>query len=290
MEFLLEIMTEELPSSHVRSALSQLLEKFSQEFQAARIGINKIRALGTCRRLVLVAELEPGQPDEEELITGPPRQVAIQADGSYSPAAFGFARSQGLTVDRLEVIKTAKGEYLGFRRLKKGKPTQEIIAEKIPEIISSLSFPKNMRWGEKSFRFSRPLKNLLCLFNNQVVAVEFEGLKATDFTYGHFIHSPEPLRVSSFDDYVRVLKEHFVLIDPDERKQSIQQQFREKLAGIKAEVYQDEGLLERLLWNVEYPLVIMGGFPEKYLELPLEVLSTAMREGQKLFSVVRGKK
>lgn len=290
MEFLLELMTEELPSSHVRSALSQLEEKFIQELQSARIGIRSLKTLGTCRRLVVTADLEADQPDEEEVVTGPPKQVAVQADGTFTASAFGFAKAQGLTVDQLEVIKTAKGEYLGFKRLKKGKPTAEVIQERLPFILSSLSFPKNMRWGEKTFRFSRPIKNLLCLFDGRVIPLEFEGLESSNLTYGHFIHAPEPLRVLGFEDYLHLLREHFVLIDPEERKQIILKQFGEKLSLLKAEVYPDEGLLTRLLWNVEFPLVIMGGFPEKYLELPLEVLSTAMREGQKLFSVVKDKK
>lgn len=290
MELLLEIMTEELPSSHVRSALSQLQDRLRQEFQAARIPVHSLRTLGTCRRLVVVADLEAGQPDEEEVVTGPPRQVAVQADGSFSQAALGFARSQGVPVESLEVIKTARGEYLGFRRLKKGRRTEEIIAEIFAAVINSLSFPKNMRWGEKSFRFSRPIKNLLCLFAGRVVPLELAGLKSSNRTRGHFIHSPAEFEVGNFEDYRRLLKEHFVMVEPEERKQSIERQFQEKLTGRQAEVYPDEALLERLLWNVECPLVIMGSFPDDYLGLPLEVLSTAMREGQKLFSVVSGRK
>jgi len=290
MELLLEIMTEELPSSHVRSALSQLQDRLRQEFQAARIPVHSLRTLGTCRRLVVVADLEAGQPDEEEVVTGPPRQVAVQADGSFSQAALGFARSQGVPVESLEVIKTARGEYLGFRRLKKGRRTEEIIAEIFAAVINSLSFPKNMRWGEKIFRFSRPIKNLLCLFAGRVVPLELAGLKSSNRTRGHFIHSPAEFEVGNFEDYRRLLKEHFVMVEPEERKQSIERQFQEKLTGRQAEVYPDEALLERLLWNVECPLVIMGSFPDDYLGLPLEVLSTAMREGQKLFSVVSGRK
>ncbi|MDI6849507.1 MAG: glycine--tRNA ligase subunit beta [Candidatus Saccharicenans sp.] len=290
MEFLLEIMTEELPSSHVRSALSQLQDRFRQEFQAARVGVRSLRTLGTCRRLVVVADLEAGQPDEEEVVTGPPRQVAIQADGSLSQAALGFARSQGVAAESLQVIKTARGEYLGFKRLKKGRRTEEIIADIFPAVVSSLSFPKNMRWGERSVRFSRPIKNLLCLFDGRVVPLELAGLKSGNRTRGHFIHSPGELEVSNFEDYRRLLKEHFVVVEPEERKRSIERQFEDRLSEKKAEVYPDEALLERLLWNVECPLVIMGSFPESYLELPLEVLSTAMREGQKLFSVVSGRK
>jgi len=290
MEFLLEIMTEELPSSHVKSALVQLEEKFGQEFQVAGIGVKSLKTMGTCRRLVVLADLEAGQADEEEIITGPPKHLGLLPDGNFSPAAVGFARSQGIALEKLEAIKTQKGEYLGFKRLKKGRPTEEIIAEKLPLIVGSLSFPKNMRWGEKNFRFSRPIKNLLCLFNGRVVPIEFEGLSSSNRTYGHFIHAPVEINVNGFADYQQSLKEKFVLVDPQERKQSIFRQFQEKMSGINAQAYPDEDLLERLIWTVEQPLVIMGNFPQNYLELPIEILSTAMREGQKLFSVVRGKK
>jgi glycyl-tRNA synthetase beta chain len=290
MEFLLEIMTEELPSSHVRSALAQLQEKFQQVLQEARVEINRLQTLGTCRRLVVLADLAAGQPDEEEVVTGPPRHIGHLPDGTFSPAALGFARSQGIAPEKLEVIQTKKGEYLGFKKLRKGISTQEIISEKLPAIISSLSFPKSMRWAEGSFRFSRPIKNLLCLFNGQVVPVSFEGLTSGNRTHGHFIHSPVPLEVNNFAEYEKKLRENFVLIDPEERKKSILNQFKEKLEDLNAQVYPDEGLLERLLWNVEHPLVIKGSFPEKFLKLPIEVLSTAMREGQKLFSVVKGRK
>ncbi|MBC7364076.1 MAG: glycine--tRNA ligase subunit beta [Candidatus Aminicenantes bacterium] len=290
MEFLLEIMTEELPSSHVRSALVQLEEKFLQVFQEARITIHRLQTLGTCRRLVVLAELAAGQPDEEEVVTGPPRHIGLLPDGTFSPAALGFARSQGIAPEKLEVVKTKKGEYLGFKKLRKGISTEKIIAEKLPSVISSLSFPKSMRWAEGSFRFSRPIKNLLCLFNGQVVEVSIESLPSGNRTYGHFIHSPVTLEVNNFAEYEKKLRENFVLIDPEERKRSILNQFKEKLASLNAQVYPDEGLLERMLWNVEYPLVIIGSFPEKFLKLPIEVLSTAMREGQKLFSVVKGRK
>ncbi len=290
MEFLLEIMTEELPSSHVKGALAQLQAGFSKEIKSSGIEVSGLKALGTCRRLVLVADLGAGQPDQEEIVTGPPRTAGLAPDGSFTQAALGFARSQGISVDNLQVVKTAKGEYLGFKRQKKGKSTPEIIKEKLPAIISSLSFPKTMRWADKSFRFSRPVKSLLCLFNGQVVAVSFEGLEASNKTAGHFIHSPVGLTVNSYQQYYQALKDNFVLVDPAERKSRIQDQFQEKLTGIKAQIYPDERLLERLLWNVEYPLVIMGSFPDSYLSLPLEVLSTAMREGQQLFSVVKGKK
>jgi len=120
MEFLLEIMTEELPSSHAKSAWPSSRKISSRDRRLPGWKFSNLRAIGTCRRLVLIADLGERQPDQEEIVTGPPRTAGLAPDGSFTQAALGFARSQGVEVDNLQVIKTARGEYLGFKRLKKG--------------------------------------------------------------------------------------------------------------------------------------------------------------------------
>ncbi len=221
---------------------------------------------------------------------GPPKAVAVKKDGSFSSAAKGFARSQGVRVSELKVIKTAKGEYLGLKKIEKGKPTRDILSEILPQIVSSLSFPKMMRWGESSFRFSRPIKNILCLFGGKKLSFSIEGIQSGNSTTGHKIYFPKKIKVRSFREYNAALRKMKVVIDQEERRKMILNQVGRKLAPHKAELYPDEGLLEQLVYDIEYPHAILGSFPEEYLDLPLEVLSTAMREGQKLFSVVKEKK
>ena len=179
MEFLLEINTEEMPPLHVKNALSQFKEKLESELKARNIDVGQIRTFGTCRRLIVVGNFAPRQRDREEESIGPPKAVAYKADGSPSPAARGFARAQGVKVSELEVIKTERGEYLGFRKIEKGRPTGEILSEIIPQLVSSLSFPKTMRWGKSSFRFSRPIKNILCLFGRRWTKNYYEKKKHT---------------------------------------------------------------------------------------------------------------
>ncbi|MCJ7565275.1 MAG: glycine--tRNA ligase subunit beta, partial [Candidatus Aminicenantes bacterium] len=147
MEFLLEINVEEMPSSHVKTALSDLKEKLTRELKAAKIPIRDLRVYSTCRRLVVFADLAEGQEAREETVTGPPKAVAFAADGTPTPAALGFARSRGIDVGKLEIIRTEKGEYVGFKKIEKGKGAGEILAKVVPEVIGSLSFPKMMRWG-----------------------------------------------------------------------------------------------------------------------------------------------
>ncbi len=290
MEFLLEINTEEMPVSHVNSALFQLETKFKQELIEQQVEIANLKTYGSCRRLVLVADLAPYQKERKIEIIGPPKVVAFLKDGSPSTAAQGFAKSQGVGVDELEVIKTEKGEYVGLRKFEKGKATQEILTEIIPRLISNLSFPKMMRWGEVLLKFSRPIKNIMSVFGGNLVSFTVGGICSIDFTFGHKIHAPQKIKIKSFDDYKTLLLDNKVVIEPEERRKIILNQIEKNLASLGGHILYDEQLLEKLTYDVEYPYVFLGSFPKKYLSLPLEVLSTALKEGQSLFSVVKGKK
>jgi glycyl-tRNA synthetase beta chain len=290
MEFLLEINVEEMPLAHVRSALSDMSERLKKELLAARIPGQAWRSFSTTRRLILTAELAAGQADRDELVTGPPKAAAYAADGSPTPAALGFARSKGVDVSELQVVKTEKGEYVGVRKAVKGRRTADVLSEALPAIIASPSFPKPMRWGTGTLRFSRPIRGLLCLLGGEIVPFSLDGLASGNRTTGHKLHAPATFVVGTFEEYRAGLRERRVTIDPDERKASILSQISALLAPVKAEMHPDPALLDKLANDVESPFVVMGAFPDSFLQLPLEVLSTAMREGQKLFSVVKAGK
>jgi glycyl-tRNA synthetase beta chain len=287
MDFLLELLTEELPASHVRSALEQIEAGFRKELLDGRIEIRSLRVLATPRRLIVSADLSEGQEDRAETVTGPPMAIAKGPDGALSPAGKGFARSQGVDESLLESITTARGEYLGFRRRAKGTPTADILRTAVPRVLGSLTFPKMMRWAEGPFRFSRPIHGLLCVFGGVPVDTAFEGFRATVETVGHRIASPGPVKAREFEEYRTALEKSFVVIDPEARKKMITAQIETALGPLEAAVYPDPELLDDLALNVEHPLVVCGSFSEAFLSLPLEVLATAMREGQKLFSVVK---
>ncbi len=287
MEFLLELLTEELPASHIRAALEQIEAGLRKELSDGKIEVRSLKVLATPRRLIATADLAEGQDDREETVTGPPLAVAKGPDGVLTQAGKGFARSQGIDEGLLEAVTTARGVYLGFKRQTKGTPTSEILKTAVPKVLGSLSFPKMMRWAESPFRFSRPIHGLLCVFGGEVVATVFEGSKAADTTVGHRIASPGPVTARTFAEYEAGLAKSFVVVDQERRKRMIVEGMDAALAPIGAEAYPDPELLEELSLNVEHPHVVFGSFPEAYLNLPLEVLSTAMRAGQKLFSVVR---
>jgi glycyl-tRNA synthetase beta chain len=287
MEFLLEINTEEMPPSHVKTGLVQLRDKLKAELEGAHIAVNSMETDGTCRRLVLVGDFAERQEDKEEVVIGPPKAAAFAADGSPTAAARGFARAQNADVDRLEVIATPKGEYLGLRRTLPGKPVLDILAAALPGIITSLSFPKMMKWGTGSLRFSRPIKNILCLCGGKPLRFSVDRIQSSGATSGHRLHAPRRFAVKSFREYKSLLLKNRVILAASERRRRILAQIEKKLKPLRAELYPDEQLLEKVTYDVEHPHVIRGSFPAAYLKLPLEVLSVAMREGQKLFSVVR---
>ncbi|MEE9502927.1 MAG: glycine--tRNA ligase subunit beta, partial [Candidatus Aminicenantaceae bacterium] len=290
MEFFLEINTEEMPSSHIKSGLSQLKDKLKEALRSSSISFSRINSYGTCRRLVVVGNFAPEQKDRVEDIIGPPKIAAFDEDGIPKAAAVGFAKKHGLSVEKLVVLKTERGEYVGARKITKGAPTEDILKESLPKIIASLSFPKMMRWGENPLRFSRPIQNVLCIFGEKPLSFRVGEVASSDFTTGHKIFSPKKIRPKNFSEYRKALAEHHVVVEQVKRKHMILKQAEKKLLSLGAQIYPDEELLDKLSFDVESPHVILGQFPEEYLKLPLEVLSTAMKEGQNLFSVVKGKK
>jgi glycyl-tRNA synthetase beta chain len=295
MEFLLEINTEEMPPLHIGAALKQLETNLKAELVSHSLVDNrgnwgKIDTYGTSRRLIVHGKFVSRQKSKEVKITGPPKSAAFTPDGLPTQAALGFAKSQGVKVEDLEVIKDRKGEYVGVVKAERGRPIQEILPDILSRVISQISFPKMMKWGESNFRFSRPIKNILCILNGKTLLFEVGGVNSTNWTTGHVLVSPERIRIKSFRDFREQLKKNSVIISKQTRKTRIEKQMIRKLTPLEAEYYPDEQLLNKLAMDVEYPYVFMGTFPEEYLKLPLEVLSTAMREGQSLFSVVKGRK
>ncbi len=287
MEFLLEIATEEMPSSHIKAGLAQIKEKLAKTLQESRIARRSLETFGTSRRLVAVGDFDPQQEDREEMVVGPPKDIAYASDGSPTPAARGFAKSQNAQVEDLQVVATPKGEYIGLKRATRGRATGDILAEVLPGIITSLSFPKMMKWGEVNLRFSRPIRNILALWDGRILSFSIQGIRSNNTATGHKLRSPHRFRVKSFSEYRAGLKKNKVILSAEERKQLILRQIGRRLGPLKAQVLPDDELLEKLTFGVEYPYVFRGDIPREYLRLPIEVLSVAMREGQNLFSVVR---
>ncbi len=288
-EFLLEVMTEELPPSHVKAGLEQLKTALAAELTGAGLLQGReVKVLGTCRRLVVVADIAPRQNDRQERIIGPPKSAAFKPDGTLAPAALGFAKSRSMDVSQLEVYATERGEYVGFMKMKPGQPAEKILPDVVVRVISALTFPKMMRWADNPFRFSRPIKNFLGLVDGHALDFEVAGLRSADFTFGHKVFHPDlKLQPQNFDNYRTALREALVVVEPEVRREMIRAEIQKLLEPLAAQIHPDEELLEKLVYDIEHPHVFLGSFQPDFLRLPLEVLSTALREGQHLFSVVK---
>jgi len=285
-DFLLEIGSEEIPAGFITGACEYLKGEFNKRLSDAGIGFENIESDGTPRRLyVNITGLEEQQKDKEETIMGPPANIAFDADGNLTKAGLGFAKSKGLSEDTLTKAETDKGVYLSGVKKTKGVPTRDFIEGILVDVISSIPFRKSMHWGDKSFRFARPIHWFLSLFNGEVINFEIDGIKSGNKTMGHRIHANEYYEVKDFADYKAKLKEAKVVTSKAERIQQTRDQIAqiEKDTGYVVDV--DEDLLDTVAGLVEYPVALMGEFEEKYLDIPAEVLITSMKYHQKYFYV-----
>jgi glycyl-tRNA synthetase beta chain len=286
-ELLFEIGTEEIPSGYIPPATEDLKAVAARLLQEHRLDYEGIRTLATPRRLTLHVEgLAVKQADVRREVIGPTRAVAFNAEGQPTRAAEGFARAQGVPVDRLEVRKLDRGEYVVAIHEEKGARTPEVLLTLLPKLVTSLSFPKFMRWGGGNFRFVRPIRWLLCVYGGRVVPLTIEGLTADARTYGHRFLSPRGVRVRSFQEYVEKLEEKSVIVDPDRRRQMVRALAAEAAATVKGRPVLEDDLVEMVADLVECPVALCGAFKREYLELPREVIITPMQKHQRYFPVI----
>jgi glycyl-tRNA synthetase beta chain len=271
--FLLEIGAEEIPDWMIEPALADLRARFQTAFGA--FGGSSIGMDATPRRLVLMAhDLIGRAPDVESVIQGPYLSAG-------AGAAQGFAKKNNTTVDQLAKTTDAKGERYVFAHLVKGQNASAALAEKLPAVITSITWPKTMFWTNKAgARFIRPIRWIVALLDNRIVPFEVAGVKSGDTTRGHrVLGSKFPLTVT-INTYFDDLKLNFVIVSASERRQRIE-------SALSADVKKDEALLQTLTYLTEFPNAIRGAFDPSYLALPKEILSTVMRHHQRYFSVLK---
>ncbi|MEB3262892.1 MAG: glycine--tRNA ligase subunit beta [Synechococcus sp.] len=288
--FLLEIGTEELPADFARSALPQLEALVKADLEAARLGFTGVRTLGTPRRLaVLVHDLAERQADLSEERKGPPAGQAFR-DGVPTQAAIGFARRCGIEPELLEVRDTPKGPFAFARILEPGRPAAELLVELVPQWIRGLQGRRFMRWGEGESRFSRPIRWLVALLDEQVLPLQLSGsdpeVVAGNRSRGHRLAEGE-VTIPNAAAYAEALAAAGVSVDRAERAATIRRGVEEAAAALSARADLPEGLFEELTDLVEAPLLLEGGIADRFLDLPPEVLSTVMRAHQRYVPLYR---
>jgi len=288
---LLEVGTEDLPASFIASAIDQWRSRLPGWLQACSLAAEQIQVFGTPRRLaVLVKGLPDRQPDQLEDIKGPPVQSAFK-DGKPTKAAEGFARKQGVQVEDFEIRDTDKGEFIFVHKVTPGQPTATVLAEQIPTWLASLEGKRFMRWGSGDFKFSRPIRWLVALLDDQVLPIVLENgshtLSSDRVSQGHRVLHPEPITIPQAADYLAVMADAFVMVDPAQRQQVIQAQTQSAAEKINGRAVISPDLLAEVIHLVEYPTAVVGQFDTDFLALPPEVIITEMESHQRYFPVVQ---
>ncbi|MEO8726053.1 MAG: glycine--tRNA ligase subunit beta [Acidobacteriaceae bacterium] len=289
-DFLLEIGTEEIPARMIDGAREELAARITallvrEHLSPLRSAISS-RSFSTPRRLaVLVRDVLEAQPDAQETVNGPAVKIAFK-DGAPTAAAEAFAKRVKQPVSELKTITTAKGEYLSAAITQRGRPAREVLAEALAKEIAGIYWPKSMYWrAGRPERFVRPLRWIVALLDAEIIPFEFGGIASSNTTRGHRILDPREIAIHTPGDYEQAMAQGGVVADPQERARIISEQM-EALAMAKGlRVRRHDALLDTVVNLTEAPSVIMGSFEREYLELPEEVLVTAMRDHQKYFAL-----
>jgi glycyl-tRNA synthetase beta chain len=285
-DLLFEIGVEEIPAPAVLPALSQLEDLLAEGLEQARLSHAEISTWGTPRRLtVAVSDVQTRQEDLAEEIKGPPAAAAFDDDGNPTKAAEGFASGKGLSVDDLVVRETDKGSYVFGHVTQSGQDAVDVLPEILENAVASLSFPKTMRWGDRDFRFARPIRWLLALLGGDVIPMQVAGLSSDRITWGHRFLSDGPVEIADRSEYLQKLEDAYVIADHRRRQEMIEAGARRVAEEAGGRARLDPELVEEVNFMVEYPTALIGHFDSRYLELPDDVIVTVMSGHQRYFAV-----
>jgi glycyl-tRNA synthetase beta chain len=289
-ELLLEVGLEEIPARMIADAQTELARRVEALLGRQRLleAVHAITSYSTPRRLaVRVQGVLAQQLDLEEELTGPSWKAAFP-DGQPGPAAQAFAKKAGVPVTALKKITTPKGEYASANVQRPGQRAEKVLSEELGKEIGALAWPKTMYWRpNKPERFVRPLRWLLCLLDENVVPLEFAGIRAGNISYGHrVLHGDRPVAITRPADYLATLETAFVVADVGVRRHRIRKALDAATRTLpEARWREDEALVEQVTHLTEWPTVLVGNFQPEFLALPEEVLVTVMRDHQKYFAV-----
>ncbi len=287
-DLLFEIGCEEIPAKMLARAIAELPALIEARLQTARLARGSVHAYGTPRRLaVVVRGLADRQPDLREEVTGPPVSAAFAPDGALTKAGQGFAAKNGVAESALDKREVAgkKGLYVVATRNVVGEPTRTLLPAILRELAGAIPWPKVMRWGWSETTFVRPVQWLVALFGGEVVALDWAGHTAGRKTRGHRFLSSGWIDIASADRYVETLREAHVVVDPAERRDAIGQELAriERETGLR--VRPDPALLDEVTNLGEWPVAVAGEFDPSFLEVPEEIIVTAMRNHQRYFAL-----
>ena len=282
-DLLFEIGAEEIPAGFMPNILGQLKQLAETKLNDAHLPFESIETYGTPRRLALIVKgLADASAEISERHKGPSAPIAYDADGNATKAAIGFARGKGLDVADLVV----EDGYIYAETKTAGVPAKDIVTDMLPQLITGLNFPKSMHWGDLDAKFVRPVRWLVALLDEDVIPVEFATVQSGNVSRGHRFLGADEITIKNAASYVDTLKENFVMVDQDARRELISKQLHDMAASKNASIVWDDDLLEEINYLVEWPTALCGGFEESYLALPDAAIITPMKDHQRYFPLV----
>ncbi|MBD0788758.1 glycine--tRNA ligase subunit beta [Vibrio sp. Y2-5] len=286
-EFLIELGTEELPPTQLRTLAEAFAANFEAELKAADLAHDGIKWFATPRRLALkVANLAEGQADKVVEKRGPAISVAFDADGNPTKAAQGWARGNGITVEQADRLKTDQGEWLLYKQEVKGQEAKAVVIELAAKALANLPIAKPMRWGDKETQFIRPVKTLTILFGDELIEGEILGVSSSRTIRGHRFMGEAEFTIDSASQYPAILEERGkVIADYDARKATIIADAQKAAQEVGGVADLEDDLVEEVTSLVEWPVVLTAKFEEKFLKVPSEALVYTMKGDQKYFPV-----
>jgi glycyl-tRNA synthetase beta chain len=286
-DLLLELGVEEIPATVVNGIREQLRELFQARLAQYKIVSGAIECAATNRRLMVhVSQVPEKTASREETVLGPAKRIALDDHGLPTVALKKFCEFQGVKLTDVVEIQTPKGNYLGITKVGGGEDVAALLAAAIPEILSSLAFPKTMVWNESRVPFIRPVRNILVLFGNRTLDVLFAGVRSSNKVPGHLLLSDAYFEVNSFKEYFEGLAKNFIILRVEERKSKILAEIHDVEDELECRVSCDDEMLDYYLYSNEYPVVFNGSFDAKYLGLPAEIITAFMTHEKKLLPVL----
>lgn len=282
-KYLLEIGVEELPYKFIPSAIKQLKDSFGKFLNENNIGFENINVMATPRRLAIILDgLADAQPDSEKVFKGPIKKIAYDENGNLSRAGEGFAKKNNINPKDLYV----EGDYVYAKVFNKGKSTKELLPEKIPNLILKLQGSHFMRWSTHDEKFSRPIRWIVSMYNNEELPVQILDIKSSRFSRGHRSYT-EPVEIKNIDDYKDELRKAYVIVDQKERQEKIVELAKQESEKIGATTRISADLLEEVTYICEWPVAVVCNFDEEFLTIPDEVTITVMESHQRYFALFK---
>lgn len=286
-KYLLEVGCEELPYKFIPSAIKQLHTAFEAFLKTNKVDFEDIKVYATPRRLaVIISGLDKLGKDEVKIVKGPVKKVAYDENGNLTRAGEGFCRKNGVTSDDLYV----EDDYLHAKITIKGKSIVELLKDNVPSIILKLQGSHFMRWADNEEKFSRPIRWIVSILDSEEVKIKIIDKESSNITRGHRFAPEKEVKITNPDDYKKIMRDHYVIVDQDERKQRIIEQANIEANKLGAVPYYTDDLLEEVTFITEYPVPAVCEFNPDYLRLPEELVVTVMAVHQRYFALYKDEK